>query len=479
MSMVTDWLTGKDQRDAINQAQETANANASSALSAQEKANKEALDFQKLLTWLQLQQSNQGNAQSLAAMLSGQQQGANQFAQMYNQEQTNRLPFQMSNLAALQALTPLMQMTGLQGYQIPATLDVTPMRAPNVMGDFTSLADYFQKSNQQQMDPRSVMAMFSNPAKAVESQKVGWQGYMSPAATAQGSSLGSISGAQYPAWRGDEWGEPLLQRFKDTATQDWIQKYQAAGPYGAGTVLADWRDSMTAASKPPQLPPGFGGTTGGTATPTAPTLASLTPVSATANPFKVLEGNPEYDYLHSQAQRTLANKLAARGMTGSGAAMKMATDTTLGMAREETDRRRKQLMDIYALSQWIIPQSGGTQAGQTMANIANIGGQNLGQALNQAAQQRSGLYSQLGQAGAQSAMNMGNSLGGYYNAMTQNAMNAAQSRQGMTTGMDQLWSLGKAYAMGSAGIPNFGGSSPLGFWKGYSNNSWMNTPAGY
>ena len=159
MSWFSSWWNNEPARDAAERQAEASAA----TLAADQAANKQNLDFQKILAYIQSQSANQSNAQQLAATLSGQQAGYNQYAQLYNQDMANRLPQQMTQLAGLQAMTPLMQMAGMTGYQMPTNVDTTKLQAPDVIGDFNKLSQYYQGVGQQQLDAPGMLEAFSNP----------------------------------------------------------------------------------------------------------------------------------------------------------------------------------------------------------------------------------------------------------------------------------------------------------------------------
>ena len=159
MSWFSSWWNNEPARDAAERQAEASAA----TLAAEQSANKQNLDFQKILAYIQSQSANQSNAQQLAATLSGQQAGYNQYAQLYNQDMANRLPQQMTQLAGLQAMTPLMQMAGMTGYKMPTNVDTTKLQAPDVIGDFNKLSQYYQGVGQQQLDAPGMLEAFSNP----------------------------------------------------------------------------------------------------------------------------------------------------------------------------------------------------------------------------------------------------------------------------------------------------------------------------
>ena len=152
MSWFSSWWNNEPARDAAERQAEASAA----TLAADQAANKQNLDFQKILAYIQSQSANQSNAQQLAATLSGQQAGYNQYAQLYNQDMANRLPQQMTQLAGLQAMTPLMQMAGMTGYQMPTNVDTTKLQAPDVIGDFNKLSQYYQGVGQQRFQQGTI-----------------------------------------------------------------------------------------------------------------------------------------------------------------------------------------------------------------------------------------------------------------------------------------------------------------------------------
>ena len=88
MGSVWDDFTGKSARDAAEDANNQQMGMNQASLDAQTAANAKNLDFQKVLAYLSAMQGNQTNAQGLAATLGSQQQGFDQFAQLYNQDMT-------------------------------------------------------------------------------------------------------------------------------------------------------------------------------------------------------------------------------------------------------------------------------------------------------------------------------------------------------------------------------------------------------
>lgn len=163
LSEAWDSMTGATQRNAAQDALNYQNSVNKQTLDATQQANKDQLNVQKVLAWLGMIQGNQANAQQLAAALSNQQNSVNMATQLYNQQQQNSLPVQAAQLAGLQAMTPLMQLTGMQGYQMPTSINTTPLQAPNLLDQFTSLSNLFQKQSESNMDPGYVLRALSNP----------------------------------------------------------------------------------------------------------------------------------------------------------------------------------------------------------------------------------------------------------------------------------------------------------------------------
>lgn len=209
-----DSVSGNDARRAQEEAMRTAQSNNQAALAAEQRAQTDALNYQKFLAYMQLRQQGMQNQQSnilmgqqIASTLAGQQQAANQFAQLYNQDLTNNLPQMQARLAALQALGPLMQMTGLQAYQLPTSLDTTKLVAPDIIGQFDTLSSKYINqynnptylNNQNAMD-QEFLSGISDPA-AYFAKQSGTAGTTLPpnirAATVQSAGNGSVADRLY------------------------------------------------------------------------------------------------------------------------------------------------------------------------------------------------------------------------------------------------------------------------------------------
>ena len=460
-----DDLSGNTARRQQEEAMRTAQTNNAAALTAEQQALQKQLDFQKVLAYFQLMQGNQQGtlanqmaAQQLAGTLAGQQQAANQFAQLYNQDMANNLPQMQARLAALQALGPLMQMTGLQAYQMPTSLDTTKLTAPDIIGQFDTLSSKY--------------ASQYNPASLQNAQK--------------------------------QEASQFLQAMSDPAA--WLATQGTAGTSAPGAALPT-NIRASAAPSGSIRGPGPGATTapaiaaGGTATPTpttgsiasiynpATTPATMTPLSPVSGALQgsQLETDPVYQFRLQQAQRELNNRLAARGQATGGVATEAGTNLALGMARDESNEKYNRLMNLVNLGMGGQMTQAGTNAGQQLAGMYQQGAQstsnalaNIGQAQNQAAQNRSGIYSGLANAYGQNAAAGANSLANYYGANSAAAQQygnwASQQPSGLTRMLDLGTKLYGAYTgMGFGG--NSGGGNYGYFGPAYTasgNPSWSN-----
>lgn len=441
-----DDISNNNAKRQQEEAMRTAQSNNAAALAAEQQAAKEQLDFQKILAFFQLNQANQqGNlsntmaAQQLAGTLAGQQQAANQFAQLYNQDLTNNLPQMQARLGALQALGPLMQMTGLQAYQIPTSLDTTKLTAPDIVGQFDTLSSKYAnlynppgQEGLQQQQQKEFLAAMSDPAKWLAAQ-----GTPAPAAGTLPTNIrASVDGS-------------------------------IRGPAPTGTPAVPLAPSV------PQIPAGAAVPA---YTPTAAntTMSPLTPITG-ALQGSSLEADPVYQFRLKEAQRAQANQLAARGLGTGGVATQAGTNLALGMARDETTDKMNRLMSLVNIGLGGNPSTMGTQTGGQLSNMYQQGAQSTGQALsnisnaqNQAAQNRSGIYSGLANAYGQNAANRGSMLSNYYGANSAAAQQYGNWAAQQPSGLSRIFDLGtKAY----------GAWSGFGFPTSVSDWRLANTPA--
>ena len=462
-----DSISGNDARRAQEDAMRTAQSNNQAALTAEQKAQEDALNFQKILAYFQLQQANlqgqQGNmmaAQQLAGTLAGQQQAANQFAQLYNQDMTNNLPQMQARLAGLQALGPLMQMAGLQAYQMPTSLDTTKLTAPDIIGQFDTLSskyaqqynpDSLQRAQAQQSD--QFLQAMSDPASWLASQgNAGAAGTTLPPNIRASAPAASIRGPSATT----------------TPTNTLAQQAATTGaPAAAGAATPVYNPATS-----------------------APTMTNLQAVSGQLQGSQ-LETDPVYQFRLQQAQRELNNRLAARGQGAGGVATQANTNLALGMARDESNEKYNRLMNLVNIGLGGQGTQMGTNAGGQLANMYQQGAANTGNALsniagaqNAAAQNRSGIYSGLGSAYSQNAAARGQSLANYYGANSAAAQQFGNWQAQQPSGLSRMIDLGTKIYGASQGFSSGGQSSPFGYFgaKGswsnpYSNYELANTPA--
>jgi len=304
-----DDISGNTARRRQEKQMQQIQQNNAAALTAEQTAQEDTLDFQKVLAYFQLQQANQQNQQSntlmgqqLAGTLAGEQQAANQFAQLYNQDLTNNLPQMQARLAAMQALGPLMQMTGLQAYQMPTSLDTTKLVAPDIIGQFDTLSSKYA-------------SQYNNPAlqQAQQQQSADFLKAMSdPAAWLASQGNAGTAGTTLP---------PNIR-----ASVQPIEDAQiVSGP--AGSIRVPPSTTNAAAQ---QAAAGGAPAAAGAATPVynpATAQPTMTNLQAVSGPLQgsQLETDPIYQFRLQQAQRELANQLSRRGLgTGGLAAAKKA-----------------------------------------------------------------------------------------------------------------------------------------------------------
>ena len=459
-----DSFSGNDARRAQEEAMRTAQSNNAAALTAEQTAQQQALDFQKILAYFQLQQANQQNQQSntlmgqqLAGTLAGSQQAANQFAQLYNQDLTNNLPQMQARLAGLQALGPLMQMAGLQAYQMPTSLDTTKLTAPDIIGQFDTLSSKYasqynnpalQQANQQQS--ADFLKAMSDPAAWLASQ--GNTGATLPPnirVSAQPIEDAQIEDAQIVS------GPAASIRVPPTTTNTAAQQAAAVGaPAAAGAATPVYNPATT-----------------------QPTMTNLQPVTGPLQGSQ-LETDPVYQFRLQQAQRELNNRLAARGQSAGGVATLAGTNLALGMARDESNEKYNRLMGLVNIGLGGQgPTSAGANAGQQLSSMYRQGAESTGNALanvanaqNAAAQNRAGIYSGLAGAYGQNAAARGQSLANYYGA------NSAAAQQYGNWQAQQPSGLTKAFDLGTK---IYGAWSGRGFPTSFSDYKLANTPASY
>ena len=423
--------------------------NNQAALTAEQEAQQKALDFQKILAYFQLQQANlanqQGNmmaAQQLAGSLAGQQQAANQFAQLYNQDLTNNLPQMQARLAAMQALGPLMQMTGLQAYQMPTSLDTTKLTAPDIIGQFDTLSSKYA----QQYNPTSLQQ-----AQAQQGNQF-LQAMSDPAAWL--ASQGNAGATLPPNIRASAPDASI--RVPPTTTNTAAQQAAAVGtPAAAGAATPVYNPSTT-----------------------QPTMTNLQAVSGPLQGSQ-LETDPIYQFRLQQAQRELNNRLAARGQGAGGVATLAGTNLALGMARDESNEKYNRLMNLVNMGMGGGMTQAGTNAGQQLSNMYQQGASATGNALsnianaqNTAAQNRSGIYSGLAGAYGQNAAARGQSLANYYGANSAAAQQYGNWQAQQPSGLSRVIDLGTKIYGASQGFNSGSQSSPFGYFgtKGTGTN---------
>ena len=462
-----DDISGNTARRQQEEAMRTAQQNNQAALDAELQAAKEQLDFQKILAFFQLNQANQqGNlsnmmaAQQLAGTLAGQQQAANQFAQLYNQDFTNNLPQMQARLGALQALGPLMQMNGMQAYQIPTSLDTTKLTAPDIVGQFDTLSSKYAnlynppgQEGLQQQQQKEFLAAMSDPATWLAAQ-----GTPAPAA----GTLPTNIRASAPASTG----------LMDTLAQ-------AQGVQPLGSIRGPAPTGSPAVPLAPSVPQIPAGAAVPAYTPTAAntTMSPLIPVTE-ALQGSSLEADPVYQFRLKEAQRAQANQLAARGLGTGGVATQAGTNLALSMARDETNDKMNRLLSLVNIGLGGNPSTMGTQAGGQLSNMYQQGAQSTGQALsnisnaqNQAAQNRSGIYSGLANAYGQNAANRGSMLSNYYGANSAAAQQYGNWAAQQPSGLSRIIDLGTKIYGASQGFGG-GSSSPYGYFG--EKGSWSN-----
>jgi hypothetical protein len=464
-----DSINGNHAKRAQEEAMRTAQSNNAAALTAEQTAQQQALDFQKILAYFQLQQANQQNQQSntlmgqqLAGTLAGQQQAANQFAQLYNQDMVNNLPQMQARLAAMQALGPLMQMSGLQAYQMPTSLDTTKLTAPDIIGQFDTLSSkYASQYNpaslqraQAQQGEQFLQAM-SDPAAWLASQ-----GTQTPGTT--GTTLPSNIRASAPA------GSIRVPPATTAATNAAAMQAAAVGaPAAAGAATPVYNPATT-----------------------QPTMTALQPVTGPLQGSQ-LETDPVYQFRLQQAQRELANQLSRRGLGTGGVATQANTNLALGMARDESNEKYNRLMNLVNMGMGGGMTQAGTNAGQQLGSMYQQGASATGNALsnianaqNTAASNRSGIYSGLAGAYGQNAAARGQSLANYYGANSAAAQQYGNWQAQQPSGLSRVIDLGTKIYGASQGFNSGSQSSPFGYFgaKGswsnpYSDYDLANTPA--
>ena len=447
-----DDLSGNTARRQQEEAMRQVQQGNAAALTAEQEAQKQALDFQKVLAYFQMQQANLANqqsnmmaAQQLGGTLAGQQQAANQFAQLYNQDMTNNLPQMQARLAGLQALGPLMQMAGLQAYQMPTSLDTTKLVAPDIIGQFDTLSSKYA----QQYNPTSLQraqAQQGNQFLQAMSDPAAWlseQGNQTP-----GTALPTNIRASEPAGS---------IRVPPTTTNALAQQAAAIGaPAAAGAATPIYNPATT-----------------------QPTMTNLQAVTGPLQGSQLDASDPIYQFRLKEAQRAQANQLAARGLGTGGVATQAGTNLALSMARDESNDKYNRLMGLVNIGLGGQgPTSAGTNAGQQLAGMYNRGAESTGNALsniantqNAAAQNRSGIYSGLANAYGQNAAARGQTLSNYYGANSAAAQQFGNWQAQQPSGLSRMIDLGTKIYGASQGF-NSGSSSPYGYFgtKGTGTN---------
>lgn len=460
---VWDQVNGDYQKHRQEKYMAQSNQQAANAMTtAQEAADKE-LDFQKILAYFQMrdaaQQGNLSNtmaAQNLAGTLAGQQQAANQFAQLYNQDLTNNLPQMQARLGALQALAPLMQMTGLQGYQLPTSLDTTKLTAPDIVGQFNTLSNMYQNQYnpagtqaQQAQESADFLRAMADPAAFFAQQQ-------------QGATLPSHTGSPR---------RPI----------------RASAPAGSIRVPPAGTQGATPAPMVTQVMPQGSPLTPYSPTTSTPTMTSLQGLTSPVQGSQ-LETDPVYQFRLKEAQRALANQLAARGQAVGGVATEANAKLALGMARDESNEKYNRLMNLVNIGLGGQGTQMGTNAGNQLASMyqqgaANTGAalQNISQAQNVAAQQRSGIYSSLANAYGNANATRANAMSNYQNSLAGNYQQMGNWAAQQPSGLSKVIDLGTKIYGASQGFNSGSRSSPFGYFgtKGdwsnpYSDTEFMN-----
>lgn len=497
-------LFGGGGDDSQQAAIDSANANNAAALAAQQKAAKDNLDYQKILTYFQALQGNQQAPQQMAAGLMGQQNALDQFTQLYNQNQTNQLPLQMAQLAGLQAMTPLMQLMGMQGYQMPTTIDTTKLTAPNLLNQFTTLSGQLQGAGYGQTDATKLIQALNDPSAFLSSM-----GNPAAGATAAATPVAASSSSAGP-----NVAVPSTIREGNTWNQN--GQWYSATPDGSGGLtgvpftpgggtpvtgfgktglapntaypLGNKAIQVKADGTSGQLTPAQAGVaTGATSpanqnlptsmaalgTPTAaatPTTASLTPATTMAS----VTTNPAYQFRLQEAMKALNNKMAGSGLLNSGAAAKMAADQAMSLSGDEYNQQIQRYMDLVKLGMGMNPSTNYSAAGSQLSNIYNNASQDISGALNNAAQNRSGMYSNLANAFGTNATNSANAYSNYLGANSGNTWAAAQNKTNQPSWMSQLGSLYGSGVFGGGTSPwssSFGGGGSSSGAYGYGSSA--------
>lgn len=470
-----DSISGNDARRAQEESMRTTQSNNQAALAAEQKAQEDALNFQKILAYFQLnqanlqgQQSNMMAAQQLAGTLAGQQQAANQFAQLYNQDMANNLPQMQARLAAMQALGPLMQMTGLQAYQMPTSLDTTKLTAPDIVGQFDTLSSKYA----QQYNPASLQ-------QAQQKQSAEFLNAMSDPATWL-ASQGNTGATLPPNIRVSAQPIEDAQIVSGPAASIRVPPTTTAATNAAAQQAAAVGAPAAAGAATPVYNPAT----------SQPTMTNLQTVSRPLQGSQ-LETDPIYQFRLQQAQRELNNRLAARGQGAGGVATLAGTNLVLGMARDESNEKYNRLMNLVNIGLGGQGTQAGTNAGSQLASMYQQGAANTGNALanvagaqNAAASNRSGIYSGLAGAYGQNAAARGQSLANYYGANSAAAQQYGNWQAQQPSGLSRIIDLGTKIYGASQGFNSGSQSSPFGYFgaKGswsnpYSDYDLANTPA--
>lgn len=483
---------------------------------AQQKAAKDALDFQKVVAFFQAQGMNNASAQQIANSLMGQQNAVNSFTQLYNQDRTNALPKQAAGLAALQALSPLMQLSGLKGYKLPTTLDTTPLKAPDLANQFQQLTKQFGGTSDQGIDINALMNALNNPSQFFNGTPAPVQETLPPAPVQPVTPPPAVPVAPTMLPRA-QWyskyfrNEPGIQPqgfpagttptladrpdalemelrkngMTDANSKQFLDLYRSylQPQYAAAASAPGWASDAPAATQTAVSPEGLvipkrmdyqtmiqkagdpapaatmtpGAVMGADGLPMmpappaaeTPSLASLFTLTEDTNtPGARIEDTPIYQWKLQQAQRALNNQLAARGLAGGGVSTKANTDLALQLGGEEAELQRKRLADIVNLGMGMPIDTSGQQAANSLGNLFAQGASNTGAALQNAAQNRSGLFSNLGSAYGQNAQNQAaatatfgqnsaQNYGNYGQNIAQNALSMGQAGADWAKGIGQ------------------------------------------
>lgn len=208
----------------------------------------------------------------------------------------------------------------------------------------------------------------------------------------------------------------------------------------------------------------LGGTpsTGGNLTSTSTALEAY-------DPTYDFKESPLYQFKKAESEKNMGRALRAQGFAGSETGAQIAAQEQDRLSAQEAENQWNRIQSIVNIGLGGQASGGGGGDTSSLSSGLNALSSNVGQTLNQAANQRSGLYQDLATGTAENTGQIGQALGqaqsmGYTPSTSGGFLNTLLKAYGIYSGLGGEW---KPFAGG-------GGS-----YKGYTNDEWLNMPGAY